>query len=191
MTSKLSMHAACWTWSVGMAVFVGLAGCSRKEEQPVATSPGPSAAAVLNPLIDQYAQIERAEEEEMGGLRDVSAAGFQKEIDVRRQLLDKVRLVSKDGLSLEEDIDRRLMIGMLESSIHSAEARRIWENDPALYVPAPEIGRGLEPTAPGTPPERAAALDGCAQRSASSLGAGQAQCDDAVAQLHGIRDLQD
>jgi uncharacterized protein (DUF885 family) len=158
MTSKHSIDAARWTWSVGMAVLVGLAGCSRKEDQPVATSPGPSAAAALNPLIDQYAQIERAEEEEMGGLRDVSAAGFQKEIDVRRQLLDKVRQVSKDGLSLEEDIDRRLMIGMLDSSIHSAEARRIWENDPALYVPAPEIGRSLEPTAPGTPPERAAAL---------------------------------
>ncbi len=51
----------------------------------------------------------------MGGPRDVSAAAFQQEIDVRRQLLDKVRQVSKDGLSLEEDIDRRLMIGLLDS----------------------------------------------------------------------------
>ena len=62
------------------------------------------------------------------------------------------------GLSREEDIDRRLMIGLLESTIHTAEARRMWENDASLYVPAGEIGRALEPTAPGTPQERAADL---------------------------------
>ena len=50
------------------------------------------------------------------------------------------------------------MIGLLESTIHTAEARRVWENDASLYVPAGEIGRALEPTAPGTPQERAAAL---------------------------------
>ena len=93
-----------------------------------------------------------------GGLRDVSADAFKQEIDTRRQLLEKVLQVSADGLSREEDIDRRLMIGLLESSIHTSEARRIWENDPALYVPAGEIGRALEPTAPGTPQERAADL---------------------------------
>lgn len=145
-------------WLIGAAiVFGGLVGCSRNVESPAPKSAGP-AAAVLDPLIQQFSRIERAEEEEMGGLRDVSAAGFQKDLDLRRQLLEKVRQVGKGGLSLEEDIDRRLMIGMLESSIHTAAARRIWENDPALYVPAPEIGRGLEPTAPGTPKERAASL---------------------------------
>ena len=159
MTRTRSIDAACWTCLVGVAfVFSGLAGCSRKEESPPAVSSGPSAAAALDPLIEQFVKIERRDEEESSGLRDVSAAGFQQDIDVRRQLLDKVRQVSKDGLSLEEDIDRRLMVGMLESSIHSSEARRIWENDPALYVPAPEIGRGLEPTAPGTPQERASSL---------------------------------
>lgn len=147
-------------WLIGAAiVFGGLVGCSRNVESPAPKSAGPAAAAaVLDPLIQQFSRIERAEEEEMGGLRDVSAAGFQKDLDLRRQLLEKVRQVGKGGLSLEEDIDRRLMIGMLESSIHTAAARRIWENDPALYVPAPEIGRGLEPTAPGTPKERAASL---------------------------------
>ena len=34
----------------------------------------------------------------------------------------------------------------------------MWENDASLYVPAGEIGRALEPTAPGTPQERAANL---------------------------------
>lgn len=162
MTRRHSMHVTRWVGLIGTAIALSaLTGCSRKEPAPAAPAAGPSAsAAALAPLIAQYAQIERPEEDEAGGLRDVSAAAFQQEIDVRRQLLDQVRQVSKDGLSLEEDIDRRLMIGLLESSIHISEARRIWENDPALYVPAPEIGRGLEPTAPGTPQERATALTG-------------------------------
>lgn len=160
MTRRRSIAIARWTWLIGTAVVFGsLSGCSRKEETPAATSSGPSAAAAaLDPLIQEFVQLERRDEEESGGLRDVSAEGFQKEIDVRRQLLDKVRQLSKDGLTVEEDIDRRLMIGLLESSIHTSQARRIWENDPALYVPAQEIGRALEPTAPGTPQERAASL---------------------------------
>ncbi|MBL8270502.1 DUF885 domain-containing protein [Steroidobacter sp.] len=152
-----------WVHLVGAVLIVGvIAGCSRKEvAPPAASATAPSAsAAALEPLIQQFAKIERPDDDEAGGLRDVSAAGFQKEIDVRRQLLEQVQQVGKDGLSLEEDIDRRLMIGLLESSIHTAEARRIWENDPALYVPAPEIGRGLEPTALGTPQERAVTLTG-------------------------------
>lgn len=149
-----------WAHLIGVVLLVGaIAGCSRKETAPPAAASGPSAsAAALEPLIQQFAKIERPDDDEAGGLRDVSAAGFQKEIDVRRQLRAQVQQLGKDGLSLEEDIDRRLMIGLLESSIHTAEARRIWENDPALYVPASEIGRGLEPTAPGTPQERATSL---------------------------------
>lgn len=160
MTRSYSMNAIRWLGLIGTAFALSaLSGCSRKDAAPSAATAGPSAsAAALEPLIQQYAQIERPEEEEMGGRRDVSAAGFQQEIDVRRQLLEKVRQVSKDGLSLDEDIDRRLLIGLLDSSIHTAEARRIWENDPALYVPAPEIGRGLEPTAPGTAQQRATSL---------------------------------
>ena len=115
MTRRRSIDAARWTWLVGVAiVFAGLTGCSRKEEAPTAASSAPSAAAALDPLIQQYVDIEKHDEEESGGLRDVSAAGFQQDIEVRRQLLDKVRQVSKDGLSTEEDIDRRLMIGLLE-----------------------------------------------------------------------------
>jgi uncharacterized protein (DUF885 family) len=140
------------------AIAVGLAGCGKKQEP--APAPGPSASSVaLEPLIQQYAELERKDEDdESGGLRDVSLDGFKKEIDTRRQLLEKIRQVEATGLSREEDIDRRLMIGLLESTIHTAQARRMWENDASLYVPAGEIGRALEPTAPGTPQERAANL---------------------------------
>lgn len=140
------------------AIAMGLAGCGKKQEP--APAPGPSASSVaLEPLIQQYADLERKDEDdESGGLRDVSLEGFKKEIDTRRQLLEKIQQVEATGLSREEDIDRRLMIGLLESTIHTAEARRMWENDASLYVPAGEIGRALEPTAPGTPQERAANL---------------------------------
>jgi uncharacterized protein (DUF885 family) len=140
------------------AIAVSLAGCGKKQEP--APAPGPSASSVaLEPLIQQYADLERRDEDdENGGLRDVSVEGFQKEIATRRQLLEKIQQVEATGLSREEDIDRRLMIGLLESTIHTSEARRMWENDASIYVPAGEIGRSLEPTAPGTPQERAAAL---------------------------------
>jgi uncharacterized protein (DUF885 family) len=152
MTQRLVIGAAV------AAIAVGLAGCGKKQEP--APAPGPSASSVaLEPLIQQYADLERKDEDdESGGLRDVSLDGFKKEIDTRRQLLEKIQQVEATGLSREEDIDRRLMIGLLESTIHTAQARRMWENDASLYVPAGEIGRALEPTAPGTPQERAANL---------------------------------
>ena len=118
-----------------------------------------AASTALEPLIQQCAELERKDEDdESVGLRDISLPGFKQEIDTRRQLLEKIRQIDAAGLSREEDIDRRLMIGLLESTIHTAEARRLWENDASLYVPAAEIGRALEPTAPGTPQERATAL---------------------------------
>lgn len=140
-----------------VAIGCGLAACGKQPEPTPA--PGPSAAAAaLEPLIEQYAKIERADDDESGVLQDVSLEAFQQQIETRRQLLEKVRQVDAGGLSREEDIDRRLMIGLLESTIHTTEVRRVWENDASLYVPAGEIGRALEPTAPGTPQERAAAL---------------------------------
>jgi uncharacterized protein (DUF885 family) len=152
MTQRLVIGAAV------AAIAMGFAGCGKKQEP--APAPGPSASSVaLEPLIQQYADLERKDEDdESGGLRDVSLDGFKKEIDTRRQLLEKIQQVDATGLSREEDIDRRLMIGLLESTIHTAQARRMWENDASLYVPAGEIGRALEPTAPGTPQERAANL---------------------------------
>jgi len=121
----------------------------------------PAAATALDPLVHQYAELERKaqEDDEAGGLRaDVSLQGFKQEIETRRRLLEKVQQIDAASLSRDDDIDRRLMIGLLESSIHTAEARRLWENDASLYVPAGGIGRELEPTATGTPQERAIAL---------------------------------
>ena len=140
-------------------VAMALGGCGKKQEPPPAAAPSVASTA-LEPLIQQYVDLERQEEDdEAGGLRaDVAAQGFEKEIATRRELLEKVRQIEASGLSHEEDIDRRLMIGLLEATVHTAQARRVWENDASLYVPAAEIGRALEPTTPGTPQQRAAAL---------------------------------
>ena len=145
--------------AVVAAIAVTVGGCGKKTEVPPVVAPS-GASTALEPLIRQYAELERNEEDdEAGGLRaDVAAESFEQEIETRRQLLEKVRRIDSSGLSREEDIDRRLMIGLLEATIHTAQARRIWENDASLYVPAAPIGRGLEPTAPGTAQERAAAL---------------------------------
>jgi uncharacterized protein (DUF885 family) len=140
------------------AITMALCGCGRKQEPAPATAPS-AASMALEPLIQQCAELERKDEDdESVGLREVSLEGFKREIETRRQLLEKIRHIEASGLSREEDIDRRLMIGLLESTIHTAEARRLWENDASLYVPAGEIGRALEPTASGTPQERAIAL---------------------------------
>lgn len=162
MNENRSWRDSRWAWPAGIAIVVVLAGAAMylagKDDAPPASTKAASAAtSTLDALIKQYADLEQSDEEP-GELRDVSSAAFLQEIATRRQLLDKVRLVGAQGLAREEDIDRRLMIGLLESSIHSAETQRIWENDPALYVPAGEIGRAVEPLAPGSAQERAAAL---------------------------------
>lgn len=141
-----------------VAIALAAGGCGKGPEPAPFTAPS-AASTALEPLIQQYADLAREDEDDdSGGLRDVSLEGFKKDIDTRRQLLEKVQRIEAGELSRDEDIDRRLMIGLLESTIHTAEARRLWENDASLYVPAGEIGRALEPTAPGTPQERAIAL---------------------------------
>jgi uncharacterized protein (DUF885 family) len=126
-----------------LAIAVACGGCDKKQ-QP---APAPTTTA-LEPLIRRYANLERKNEDDEGtGQRDVSLEGFKRQIDERRQLLEQVRRVEASGLSRDDDIDRRLMIGLLESTIHTAQARRLWENDPSLYLAAGEIGRATDPTA--------------------------------------------
>ena len=97
------------------AIAVALVGCGKKQEPAPATTRS-AASVALEPLIQQGAELERKDEDdESVGLRDVSLEGFKKEIDTRRQLLEKIRQVDASGLSRDEDIDRRLMIGLLES----------------------------------------------------------------------------
>jgi len=140
-----------------VSLIIGLVGCQSPAEKPGVEETESTASAALESLIRQYVDAERARDEP-GELRDVSAEAFLQEIDTQRQLLERIRAVATDDLSPEQLIDRRLLIGLLETTVRSAENRRSWENDPSLYVPSRRIGMALEPQAPGTVQERAETL---------------------------------
>lgn len=132
------------------ALLAGGCGDTADPPEPAVTErePGDNAMAQtgtaqqFEELIQQYADA-RIAEREQSELRDVSAAAFLGEIAADRRLLEAVRAVDADTLDHEQRIDRRLVIGLLESSIYSAEKRRLWENDASIYVPANQVGRLL------------------------------------------------
>lgn len=124
-----------------------------------APSPQSTASRRLDELIEAFAEDRRAEDERTE-LRRVTAEAFLNEIDADRKLLEQVQAVDGSALPLEAAIDRKAIIGILESDIYTAGHRRIWENDGSLYVPARQIGRLLEPLAVEPPGERAVSLQG-------------------------------
>ena len=137
-----------------VSLLIGVVGCQPADEKPAVEANESTASVALESLIRQYVDAERARDEP-GELPEVSAEAFLQEIAMQRQLLEKIRAIATDDLSPEQLIDRRLLIGRLETSVRSAENRRSWENDPSLYVPSRRIGMALEPQAPGTAEERA------------------------------------
>lgn len=144
--------------------------------QPAGTKPAAvDAEAQLDELVEAFAEDRRHDEDEFepGELKPVSAEAFLGEIADNRALLEKVRAIDAGALSPAAAIDRKAMIGILESDIHTAEHRRIWENDGALYVPAGEVGRLLEPMAPQPPEERAVSLQSLLAKLPSRLELGK------------------
>lgn len=161
-----------WLWLPAVLVAVLLTACAEEATdvddaapaavaEPADDGNGPAGAPdpseVLDGLISEYADARQATSGPTR-VREVSAQSFLDEIDSNRDLLARIRAVDPGSLELEERIDRLAMIGLLESDIHLAEKRRIWENDASLYVPARQIGRLLEPQAVEPAGERAVAL---------------------------------
>jgi uncharacterized protein (DUF885 family) len=152
MMASVLMLAAC-----GDSVDQSAPVATESEADNTAQSVDAGASTELDTLIEQYADAQAAERERTE-LRDVSAEYYLNEIESNRQLLEQVRAVDTTQLALEERIDQRLLIGLLESETYSAEKRRMWENDASLYVPARQIGRLLEPLSATSLDERAASL---------------------------------
>ncbi|MEO0997726.1 MAG: DUF885 family protein, partial [Pseudomonadota bacterium] len=145
-----------------LAVVLVAAGCGDSDRSPGDAAGLQEAAAAdassrLDSLIERYADA-RLGERRNAELPDLSADAFLEDIEADRQLLQQVSSIDPEPLSFEARIDRRALIGLLESDVYSAEQRRIWENDAALYVPAGRIGRLLEPEAAEPAAERAGAL---------------------------------
>ena len=85
---------------------------------------------------------------------DYSAAAFVLEIEQQKQALQKLLAIAPEGLSPEQDIDRRLLTGIARSDINTAVKQRRWENDAAMYLPSARLGELFEPEFTGTHEQR-------------------------------------
>jgi len=85
---------------------------------------------------------------------DYSAAAFIGEIEEQEKYLEQLLAIDPAGLSLEQDIDRRLLIGITRADINTEMKLRKWENDAAIYVPSARIGQLFEPVFDGTEEQR-------------------------------------
>ncbi len=104
---------------------------------------------------------------------DYSAASFVAEIAQQKRLLQQLMSIDASGLSLEQDIDRRLLIGITSSDINTAATLRRWENDASLYLPSAKLGQLLEPEFDGTPDQRMTRLAGLLEALPSRLESGR------------------
>ena len=112
-------------------------------------------SAPLKEISDQYVEWQRPGNSSSQA-RDLSADGYTGRIAEKKRMLDALLAVGGEGLSAEEDIDRRLLIGILRAEVNTGETLRRWENDPSLYLPGPGLDRTVsrEPgeTGSGDPP---------------------------------------
>ncbi len=120
------------------ALVLVLTGCS-------ATPTGeprlpPTAEQQLDQIILEYADSRQTG----ASGPDQSAGAHRQAIQAKRDLLERLHRIPVTGLSPAAAIDHRVLSGLLESSIHTDGIRRVWENQPALYLPASGISRALE-----------------------------------------------
>ncbi|MFK7958469.1 MAG: DUF885 domain-containing protein [Lysobacterales bacterium] len=127
------------------------------ETPPVQVSDSASEMARLDELIQRFVDSQTDSDQETG-LQSVSSESFLAAIEANRQLLTSVRAVRAEGLTFEAQIDRRLLIGLLESDVFTVSDRRLWEINPSLYVPAGQIGRLLEPASAQSEAQRVTAM---------------------------------
>lgn len=85
---------------------------------------------------------------------DFSAAGFAAEISAQKEYLQQLLGIDSSRLDQQQDIDRRLLIGITSSDINTAEAQRRWENDASLYLPSTSLGRLLQADYSGAADQR-------------------------------------
>jgi len=98
---------------------------------------------VLRRVSGDYVQSHRGGEGR-ASRNDWSAATFLDEIRAKKKQLSLLESINPGGFTLEEDIDRRLLIGLLRSDIRMANTLRHWENDPRIYLPGARLGDLLE-----------------------------------------------
>jgi len=112
------------------------------------------------PNVDELARLssQYVDERRPGASKsdrsDFSAAAFIGEIKEQEKYLEQLLAIDPAGLSLVQDIDRRLLIGITRSDINTEMKQRTWENDAAIYVPSQRLGQLFEPAFAGTEAQR-------------------------------------
>ncbi len=122
-----------------------------------ALADGPENVAALQRLSGQFVARQR-QGSSYAARDDYTAASFLAEIEAQKVELRQLLAIDSEGLSREQDIDRRLLIGIARADIRTAEAVRAWENDPALYLPAEKLATLLDAQYPGSREQRLAEL---------------------------------
>jgi len=127
----------------------------------ILTLPGILAASPiteqLERLANRYVDAQRPSTH-TGGRRDYSAEEFSREIKEKQRDLEQLLTIDAEGLSLEQDIDRQLLIGIMRSDINTARVLRRWENDATLYLPSSGLGKFFEVKYAGTEEQRMKSL---------------------------------
>lgn len=139
--------------------------------EPAQVTPA-DASAQLDELVQQYVAAKAADQEDSEP-QVVAANAFMQDIETNRQLLQRVRAIDSGHLTNEERIDQRLMTGLLETAIYTAQKSRPWENDGSLYVPANQIGRLLQANRAEPIAQQIAALQAVLQQIPDRLAAGK------------------
>ena len=93
---------------------------------------------VLERLSGEF--VARQQEAAQDAHGDYSVESFLARIEAQKAELRQLLAIGEEGLSLEQDIDRRLLIGIARADIRTAEAQRVWENDPTLYLSSEQLG---------------------------------------------------
>jgi uncharacterized protein (DUF885 family) len=104
---------------------------------------------LINEYVEQHRPGAAAAEQ-----TDFSTAGFEAEISAQKKYLQQLLGIDNSRLNPQQDIDRRLLIGITSSDINTAEAQRRWENDASLYLPSAQLGRLLQADYSGAADQR-------------------------------------
>ena len=127
-----------------VAAMIAASGCN--SAAPPAAPPAAPAGEELDALVDEFLALRRGGGGDWSlaalrerGAPDFSPRAFEEKIRPRRELIERVRAVDPDSLTLPQRTDRRVMIALLESDIYDAERRREWEMRPTMYVPVRQI----------------------------------------------------
>lgn len=105
----------------------------------------------LDELIERYVEALRDE----GNADPVfTRASFAAERESKSGLLQALQAIDSSELSLAQKVDQRYLLGVLETDIHTAQVQQRWANDPAMYLPARQLGKLLDPDSPETADER-------------------------------------